>query len=79
MRGLGEKLPRLGAWHGEAGRGKTETSIYYCRQAQGARMVTPKVDSSQLDLLNALYAELKDQKAGQVRPAGGTPMRRAYG
>ncbi|MFH2125796.1 MAG: AAA family ATPase [Pseudomonadota bacterium] len=61
LRNQGEKMPRLGAWHGEAGRGKTETSIFYCGK-HTARMVTPKVNSSQLDLLNALYAELKGQK-----------------
>ncbi|MFH2125740.1 MAG: AAA family ATPase [Pseudomonadota bacterium] len=71
LRNQGEAMPRLGAWHGDAGRGKTETSVYYAGK-HSARMVTPKVNSSQLDLLNALYAELKDQKSarfGRTRDA----------
>jgi DNA transposition AAA+ family ATPase len=71
LRNQDEKMPRLGAWHGEAGRGKTETSIWYAG-SQGARMVTPAVNCSQLDLLNALYAELKGQKEakfGRTRAA----------
>ncbi len=65
LRNQGEKMPRLGAWHGKAGRGKTETSIYYAGK-HGARIVIPRVDSSQLDLLNALYAELNDHSGDRM-------------
>lgn len=61
LRGQAAGLPCLAAWHGPAGRGKTETSIWYAGNHDALYMI-PQVNSSQLDLLNDLYAALKGQK-----------------